>query len=148
MAVSIAKLIPAAVKLQVAWHYTLLSQWQTIMGVLSLKAIIYKIEKSTVILGVYDSCWLQELYLLTPLLLDKINASLDNPHVKEIRFKRIVKQKEEKKRIDQPKTMSVEKTYSITDYEEKALETIHDSELRNALIAFRYRIFMTSTYQM
>ena len=46
-----------------------------------------KIEGNTLIIGVYQASWLQELYLLSTVLLKTINNNLKYPYIKKLRFK-------------------------------------------------------------
>lgn len=121
-----------------SWHFDLLRNWNTILGKLHTKVQLEKIEKDTLILGVYDSCWLQELYLMSPLLLKTINQSLDQPRIKQLRFKKIgiFKKKDAKKnhqscRIAQPVV--------LTQEQKDALNSISDTQLRTALENFLIR---------
>lgn len=71
------------------WKIHLLNNWSTILGPLSSKVYLEKIQEDTLILGVQDSCWLQELYLLSGMLIKTINQTLDQPRIKHLRFKTI-----------------------------------------------------------
>jgi hypothetical protein len=71
------------------WKTDLLYKWNDIIGPLHSKVRIEKVYENTLILGVFNSCWMQELYLLAPLLIKTINEKLDQPYIKEIRFKHI-----------------------------------------------------------
>jgi len=119
------------------WKYKLLSDWTSIIGPLSSKVRIEKIVGSTVILGVYNSCWLQELYLLSPLLIQTINKSLDNSPVKELRFKRVTVYKKPTRKQFGAKSKSQEcSDVCLTSVQEQALDTIADKELQAALKKF------------
>src|SRR5690349_13440966 len=72
-----------------SWQLHLIKNWSSIIGKLSTKVKLEKISNDTIVLGVYDSCWMQELYLLSDELLKKINSKLDEPKIKQIRFKQI-----------------------------------------------------------
>ena len=64
------------------WKFLLMSKWQQIMGNLACKVFILKIQKKTIVLGVSDSCWMQELNLLSELLKEKINTINFFPQLK------------------------------------------------------------------
>ncbi len=118
------------------WKHQLFSRWDSIMGSLAAHTTIEKMYKDTIILGVYDSCWLQELYLLSPTLLKTINENLDHSPLKQIRFKQVSK----KKQVQQAKP--IEKKIvpvSLTQTEEKVLASITDEAMRVALKAFLIR---------
>lgn len=139
MPTAIAQLLATLIKPSHSWHLTLFSNWHSIMGTLSSKAVIEQIEGAVVTIGVYDACWLQELYLLTPLLRDRINQMLDQPEVKEIRFKRIVKKKERNRPHEKKITPKQAPALPLTSSEKDALKTIVDQDLQHALITFRTR---------
>ncbi len=121
-----------------SWKHQLLQNWHTIFGNLSTKITLEKIYDNTLVLGVLDSCWMQELYLLSPLLLNKINENLDQPYIKQVRFKQTGIKKENKK-LTMQRTAISKKQFSLSPIEERALKKINDPQLRNALKAFRIR---------
>jgi hypothetical protein len=119
------------------WKVSLLQHWPHIIGNLSNKVIIEKILTDTVVLGVYDSCWLQELYILSPTLVTLINTHLGKPHIKQVRFKLITRKKIKQYTIQQQKPIAP--AYQFSTQELKALEKIHDPVLQEALKRFRIR---------
>lgn len=114
------------------WKFQLMHEWSTIMGNLVSKVSIYKIYNDSIILGVSDSGWMQELYLLSNLIKQKINTVLDKPRIETIRFQYISANKT-------PKTNSIPAPAPtipdrlLTTREKKALEKINDPELIQAL---------------
>jgi len=120
------------------WKIQLLKNWPNIIGNLKSKVRLEKIQNDTLILGVYDSCLLQELYLLSPVLLKTINEKLEKPHIKRLRFKQagIKKTKKEKVYIKKTKT---EKNIELTKKEKEILKKIKDPDLEKALIKFLTR---------
>ncbi len=121
-----------------SWKLDLLKQWPTIMGSLAEYVSIEKIESSSITLGVTDSSWLQELYLMGNTILTTINQSLDEPRFKTIRFK----QKGIAQKSNAPKTIeSTSHSICITfsEQEQKALDAIQDSTLREVLRSFLVR---------
>jgi hypothetical protein len=92
----------------------------------------------TLILGVYDSSWLQELYMLTPLLLKKINEQLQNHTIHTIRFKHTA----HKSRVTHRKksyTYHSPRTPELSKKEQYALASIPDKDLQSALIQYLSR---------
>jgi hypothetical protein len=79
----IKDLIPS----QHQWKFELFKQWDNIIGHLKKRVAIEKIDDDTLYLRVCHPAWANELSLLTPLLKEKINACLDKPRIKNIRFK-------------------------------------------------------------
>ena len=102
------------------WKVKLLSNWHIVVGDLSSKVTIEKIQKDSLTLGVRDSCWLQELYLISPVLLKTINQTLDHSRIKQLRFKVIgIKKKTKKKKSTQ---ISIQKNVILKQREKNALE--------------------------
>jgi hypothetical protein len=120
------------------WKIQLLSSWQTIFGDLSTKVHLEKIHEDTLVLGVFDSCWLQELYLLTPVLLKSINKTLDQPRIKQLRFKTIGIKKAKKQSLPHKMKMNTqEKIFSVAEH--SALQKLKDPELSNVLKKYLLR---------
>ncbi len=120
------------------WKNQLLDHWPEIIGNLYHRVTIEKIYNDTIILGVYDSAWLQELYMLSPVILESINANLDQPRIKQLRFKQVARKstpkKETKKEIKRSNI-----SITLTKREQEALKKIKDEELRSFLKNFLLR---------
>lgn len=126
---------------QESWKLTLLSEWATIMGNLACRVRIEKIEGSTLILGVQSASWMQELYLLSSVLLKTINTHLGKPYVQKLIFKAAGFKKKEEKKIQRP-TAPTAITYEpvpLSFAQKQALAAIQDTGLRDALKEFFYR---------
>lgn len=139
MSIHIKHLLTNLVKPETDWKCLLLQQWKQIVGNLHTNVTLEKVLDDTLILGVYDSCWLQELYLLSPILIKRINATLEKPCIKQVRFKQIApyaSSKQKKEVTSQEKTI---KKRTLTPREQQALKQISDPELRAALTAFLNR---------
>lgn len=121
------------------WKTDLLYRWKDIIGPLHSKVRIEKIHNDTLVLGVFHSCWMQELYLLSPLLIKTINEKLDQPYIKEIRFKQITLKKD-KIKTSITKTIQ-KKEVVLSKADERTLAKIDDPILREALKAFRIRCY-------
>jgi len=117
------------------WKLQIMSQWNTIMGTLASKVSICKIYNNSITLGVTDSCWMQELNLLSELIKDKINNTLDTPRIEIIRFKYISQHAagSQKKETESPLQ---HKEKMLTAKEQQALCNIKDPELSQALQGF------------
>lgn len=140
MAICLKELLHALIRPDKDWKTNLLYQWNSIIGSLHDKVRIEKIYDDTIILGVFHSCWMQELYILSPLLIKTINEKLDQPHIKQIRFKHISK----KKPLQDKSTRNVtkkERPVQLTQKDERSLAKIADPGLKNALTAFRMRCY-------
>ncbi|HZW61372.1 MAG TPA: DciA family protein [Candidatus Babeliales bacterium] len=138
MAKQIKNFLPTLIKADDSWQIQLLSNWEKIIGNLKTRITLEKIAADTLFIGVFDACWMQELYLLSPILLNTINQNLDQPRIKHLRFKRAVAKKQKQRAPDeQPK--QVVSLPSLTTKEKTALATIKDPQLREALHQFLIR---------
>jgi hypothetical protein len=140
MSKEIKNLLPLILTQQNNWKFDLLNNWHTIFGPLSSKVYLEKIQEDTLILGVQDSCWLQELYLLSAMLLKTINQTLDQPRIKHLRFKTIGIKKEKKQNNHIKKERCV-LPVTFSAYEDQALKEIKDPELQRALKDFLVRCY-------
>lgn len=121
------------------WKLELLKHWPTILGNLKTKVYLEKIGEDTLVLSVADSCWLQEIYMLSPLLLETINKKLDAPRIKHLRFKKVgikKKQLQKKAPVTKPNARTIR---PLTLKEEQALQKVKDPVLRTALSDFLHR---------
>lgn len=120
---------------QTSWKNNIMQNWQEIMGPLSHKIFIEKIQKDCIILGVTDSCWMQELHMLSDVIKKKINENLEQPYIKTLQFKysskKISRIQKTKNNIPLPYEFK-----PLTKSEEDALAHIKDPELSQALTRF------------
>lgn len=117
------------------WKFLLMSKWEEIVGTMSSKIFIYKIQQKSLVLGVNDSNWMQELNLLSEMIKEKINETLGSNQIESIKLKYI---SQPKKNI-QKKQFSIAlhmQTKPLTSQEKEALLNIKDQELAQALIGF------------
>ena len=71
------------------WKTNLLQNWNTIVGDLHEHVKLINIQNNMLVLGVHDSAWLQEIYILSPVLIKTINNYLGNEYITNVRFKNI-----------------------------------------------------------
>lgn len=140
MTKSIKNILDSYFSDQENWKITLLKNWDSILGNLNKQVRLEKVYDDTVILGVYDGHWMQELYMLSHVLMQTINGALDKPRIKKIRFK-LVDTKKAAGPIKQQKSVQPETQTSIivSGSELKTLDTIKDPQLRSALYDFLMR---------
>lgn len=124
---------------QATWKIKLLTDWPHIMGNLADKVSLEKIYDDTLILGVNNGSWLQELYLLSSTLIKMINEHLETPRIKILRFKQSSKQSKKELIYQVSPILAPKKKYILKLKEQKALESINDIELKNALHSFLER---------
>ena len=87
----------------------------------------------------YDACWMQELYTLSPLLISSINKALDKPYIKQLRFKRAGIRPQKIVHPQEQRSYIVRKSIVLTGREEKALAAIKDKQLAQAMKDFLIR---------
>ncbi|MGA9530414.1 MAG: hypothetical protein WBQ73_00810, partial [Candidatus Babeliales bacterium] len=62
MARKIKDLLPLFFSKRVCWKIELLNAWPTLFSEFNVKITLEKILDELLVLGVSDSCWMQELY--------------------------------------------------------------------------------------
>jgi hypothetical protein len=135
----LADIIPFLFQHEHQWKYDLLRNWPTIFGNMSDKVHLESINKDILVLAVSDACLMQELYTLSPVLLTAINQVLDKPHIQHLRFKRAgLAKKKIVKNLEQRNTV-LRSSIILTAQEERALQTIKDPQLAQAMKEFLIR---------
>jgi hypothetical protein len=120
------------------WKQQLLENWPAIMGRLQGKVTLENIYEDSLLLGVPDACWLQELYLLSPTLIKQINEKLEFPRIKQVRFKQVGRV--QKKAVNTRQAFAcAPKKVQLTDKEKQALSRIADTDLQAALESYLIR---------
>lgn len=122
------------------WKLNVLDNWATIVGTMSNYVSVDKIYEDTIVLTVVDSCWMQELYLFSDLLLKKINQNLDQPRIKHLRFKQLGVCKK-KATVSKVVKKTSCKFVSLSSVERAALKKIKDPQLSSALEKFLIRCY-------
>lgn len=124
---------------QATWKTRLLTDWPTIMGNLADMVTVEKMYDDTLVLGVHDSSWLHELYMLSPVIIKTINAHLEKPYIKTVRLKHASTIKKQAPTAKPIVMYSPPPPAVLTITEQRALETIKDSELKHAFHQFLSR---------
>ncbi len=120
------------------WQIYLLQHWNSVIGELHVHVQLEKVyDDGTLVLGVADTSWLQELHCLSSMIIENINANLDKPYVKRIRLRYKPQKHHKKKTVI--KKFKPTKPIILTLKEQKALERIEDKQLQQALHAFFVR---------
>ena len=135
MSVEIKSILSNFVNQNKNWEIYLISHWKDIMGKLKDHATLEKVEKDTLIISVTSSSWLQELYLLSNVLIKQINSKLPAPYVKKLKFKLEQKKKFKMRAKSDVKKLKFE-NIKLSQREEFALKKIKDEELSNQLKKF------------
>lgn len=119
------------------WKLNLLKNWNVIVGSLKTRTRLEKINDDMLLIGVYEGHWMQELFLLSRVIINSINNFLGQKRIKTIKFKLV----EEKKKIKTVIKLSEIKLKKVNlNYEQKkALENIPDEQLRAHMHSFLIR---------
>jgi hypothetical protein len=144
MAILIKSILGQMFALQDDWRFNLLSNWSTIMGPLHEQVRLERIAESTLIVGVYNPHWMQELFLLSRTLVRTINTHLGQQHVQKIQFKLVEKNQDIHSKSKKKLVQEVKSVRAITECEQVALQKIRDNELKLALKSFLERILSTN----
>ena len=126
------------------WKIGLARHWEQVVGTLQTRIRLEKIFDDTVVIGVYESHWMQELYLLSSVLRDSINRFLGEHRINHLRFT-LVEERKRTVRKPQSKKFIRPKHVSLSLQQEKALKGIPDEKLRTALIDYWSRCTVYET---
>lgn len=114
------------------WKISLLSRWQEVVGGLKTKVRLEKISDDTLVIGVYDSAWMQEIFMLSNVILQKVQKVVGKDKIKKIRFK-LVDEKKLFQYINKSNPNNLDKIFKIEPKFKRALENIKDTQLQTAL---------------
>lgn len=128
MAQHIKNFLATALPQQQSWQLFLLQEWNNIVGDLKIQVRLEKIQANTLLLGVSNASWMQELYCLSDVLITKINEKLEYPHVKKLRFKCSAPKKKVIKRSEIFKRKC--KSLYLLLYKKRRLKTLLMSNLK------------------
>lgn len=118
------------------WQLKIISDWPLIVGNICEQARVEKVCGDSLLLGVYDTCWMQQLHLLSNMIIRKINHYLGEDHIKQIRLKYVQKHQF---RNNKPHTEAPPAFYQLSSVEKRALGAIQDPELRKSMQNFLSR---------
>lgn len=124
-----------------SWQIKLLKEWNLIIGDLKTKVQIEKINNDCIFLIVSDACWMQELYLLSNLIINKINFRLGEPRIKFIRFKQAKLKSFNNANEKKNKNFEKIKNINLNSLELNALKKINDPQLSNVLKNFLIKCY-------
>src|SRR3990167_671990 len=66
---------------------SLLTNWPQISGKLSTRMRIERVYERVIVIGVYETAWMQELYCMSDLILHQINQALATDYFQELKFR-------------------------------------------------------------
>lgn len=122
------------------WKLTLFKHWNEIIGDMHDKVIIQEIKDSVLFLAVSHPAWAHELFLLTPLLKQKINSYLVKDQIKTIRlhvktFQSAGTQRKKTWNLGQASYVNIPPSLQ----EQAHVSRVANHELRDALLGFLLR---------
>lgn len=120
------------------WRFTLMKAWPTIFGPFSNRVSFEALHDTTMVLGVSDACLMQELYLLSPLIVSTIQKTIGTCSINQVRLKRTEFVTHQKNGTPMHRSHTA-KPVSLTRAELHALECIADTELKEALRNYSIR---------
>jgi len=120
-----------------SWKMKILKNWDSILGPLSRKVCLQRIDDHAVVLAVTHPSLAQELLMLSDLIREKINAAIGENLIRTIHFKattahRFVQKAPEKKAAPLPPRPKP----TLSAAEQRHLAGIESKELREALTEF------------
>lgn len=121
------------------WRLTLFNSWENIVGSLKTHICLEKLEGTTVIIGVYEQHWMQELYLMSNVILKKINLSIGSPRISNVRFKLIEQKKIFARKFNaqaQNDQQASAPVVNLSSNEKNALNKISDENLKKCLLNY------------
>lgn len=134
-------LIATFVARDVPWHIALVHDWKIIVGDLAEHMRCEKVDGGCVTIGVYDPRWMQELYCMQHVIMERMNQHFGAHHVRAIRFvltrgdlSKKITNREKKVARSEPI-----KKRPLSAHEQRALEKITDDQLRASLTKFLIR---------
>jgi len=119
------------------WKMKLLQDWPIIMGNLALQVSIHKIYQNSITLHVQSNSWMQELYCLSHVILEKINGYLGSKKLHTIHFKLANTTPTRASTKNSENALEYKKPeITLNIRQKKALHKINDEELSKALEGF------------
>lgn len=125
------------------WHIKLRADWPHIMGDLSKRARLERVNGSTVVIGVYDSHWMHELHALSRMILFRMNSVLGPSYPPGFTLTALrciwVHQQDKKKKEAPVNEVPQKKQVQPGDRILRSVEKITSQELQDSLVAYYIR---------
>lgn len=141
MAMAVKDLIPKLLNQKLDWQLQLMQQWPSIVGSLQTRIRLEKFYDSTLVIGVYESHWMQELYLLSSVILDGVNDFLGERRIEAVRFVLVEERPKPVRWMHRAKQFHAiqQNDCALSEKQTKALQDIRDEDLKIALMQFLAR---------
>lgn len=115
------------------WQLFVVQNWTTIVGTLHTKMCLEKIVEDMLVIGVYDVHWMQELHLLSSMIIRTINAKLGENRVARLRFMLVNRRRLLHKKSVASLSKSIPKKIFFPDTCTRVLTHIKNKDLHDAL---------------
>lgn len=136
---TLKELVNYVFPVQSDWRLLLVRLWPELVGDLHERMRLERIKGDVVIVGVFDACWIHELFMLSPTLITLINERLGGMYVRKLHFiltdRRVLLSRQKKIEIAGHKKTGI----SMGSRHQQVLRTIKDEQLQKILETFFYR---------
>ncbi len=133
MLTGIKPILESLLSVESDWRRFLLHNWNIIVGNLAVRMRLEQVHEDTLILGVYDSHWMHELFLLSNTIIRSVNKSLGHQRIVKVRF-RLIERRPSPKPIRGETPVAQNIRSSLLTYEQqRALMCVKDRELQESL---------------
>ncbi len=135
---AINQILPNMLNIDSDWRINLLKNWVPFIGQLSSHMRLEKISDNTLIIGVYEPQWMQELFMLSKFIIDKINSNLGHKYIENLKFKlveRNIPNIKDSNPIQKDSKINA-REYKLNLNQKNALNEIKDDQLRESLYTF------------
>ena len=119
------------------WQTRLAREWPNAVGTLSERMRLEQVKGTLLIVGVYDSHWISELFILAPRIIEEINRFLGENYVTQMRFV-IANRTRFHKKTKTSENVTPKPRARMSSRQEKVLSSIKDRQLHDALEKFFY----------
>ena len=114
------------------WRKRLMKEWPTIVGNLHQRMRLERVMNETAVIGVYEIHWMQELYMISDMIVSTINQKLGGVYVHKIRFV-VADKAHERKEKKRAVLAAACRQKSLAAPQKAALTKIQDQKLKEAL---------------
>ncbi len=128
---SLKDLLGSTLPAQCDWQSRLAREWATALGDLHTRMRLERIQGTTVIIGVFDSHWIHELFMLSPLIIQTINTHLGKIYITHVRF--IVANQRKKSTPKEKVPCQSHNRKTMSSRQELILRSVKDVQLQEIL---------------
>jgi hypothetical protein len=138
MSKPIGSLLTNVIPAEHLWKLKIFGCWKSIIGNLQNKVRIEKISDTSITLGVTHATWAHELFLISPMIKNKINEALKEEKIKSIHF-RIVPFGQKNSKSKKTERITILEEHNLSIIEHSHLEKLKNKDLANILAQFYIR---------